>query len=938
MNTPIEYQNKKALGIITGTDEPKLRFAELFQGSDMFYLADPTDLTFKKNGGSRWGVKKEFRMALAVAIEGHLDGTLKKGVVLPPIRKSDNKCSWAAIDVDGNIYKDDNFKRQILNKIKKLDLPLVACFSKSRGLHLYIKFNDWTKAETVINILHTFLHKLNLPPETECFPKQSKVTDTGNGIMLPYMKGIGNDWIKTYNDKEFITGTKEEFKQYLYSKRINAEDIKIELPAAAKANGEIKDDGLSDGPSKFTILKKIKNGTIKAHKSKDGKAMGGKYHMWIQIVIAKCVKEGYGDNEILKLIKEVHKDGRGLGYTWPESYQKQINYTRGPTRFNKPNPGDTKILEGRSAIEGEELEKIFKDYCYVMANDMFNKLGTSEFYQSQQLNNFHKHLIKKGSLTDLLLKNANFTRAISFVTSAKYKPGLINITKPGMIPLINKGVVLNIYIPNYLTEKEGDVKFLIDFFIWLIGLEKWKIIEQWIAYHLQYPGEKIKWSVVLVSVIEGTGKGLLARIISRILGMDNVNENANYKHLTNTHNTLLVGTQVLVLNEVSLGDFKSKNEGTNTLKNFVADDYYSCNFKNKPMVKLANLTNILLFSNDITVLGVSNGARRYFFCNITRTEQEIIKKTDEGFFKKAWDFADSDEGASALIYYFNKVVKITKPEMFKARAPITEDLKELIEQSKHPLQKKLEYDLARPDDGNRKIFTGKFCGLITFDELNEALSTYDKDETKQFKWGTYGDDAIYKFLSANSSRWNNGDTTRQISIEGFKHRFHLLDDTRCPIPNKSYKDLTPKQIETIYLNYEKISSAIRNEEKEYNEAKDNLLPNISFLKTWIAEEIEQSLPHTKLANNLYGKFKGKTVEEVYEAIINGDWKIIEKTPLDYLNTIKKLEKIIDKGIRTPEQIVEDNKIKEQRKAEEKENESVFKQREVEEDYRGGKDH
>ena len=79
-------------------------FIELFEGSDMFYLADPTDLTFKKNGGTRWGTKKEFRIPLAKAIEGHLDGTLKKGVVLPPIRKSDNKCKWGAIDVDGNIY------------------------------------------------------------------------------------------------------------------------------------------------------------------------------------------------------------------------------------------------------------------------------------------------------------------------------------------------------------------------------------------------------------------------------------------------------------------------------------------------------------------------------------------------------------------------------------------------------------------------------------------------------------------------------------------------------------------------------------------------------------------------------------------------------------------------------------------------------------------
>ena len=879
---------------------PRCRFTESFEGSNMYYLADPTELTFKKNGGSRWGVKKEFRISLAVSIKGHLDGSSKKGVVLPPIRKSDNKCKWGAIDVDGNIYKDDNFKREILNKIKKLNLPLVACFSKSKGLHLYIKFKNWTDAQKVINILHTFLNKLGLPPKTECFPKQAIVDDTGNGIMLPYMEGVGNDWIKNYDEKKFNTGTREEFEEHFYNKRVNAEDIKIELPEEPKTNGEAKD--VPDGPSKFTILKKIKDKTIEPHPT-----MGGKYHSWIQVVIAKCVKEGYGDNEIKELIKEVHQDNRGLGYTWPESYQKQIDYTRRESRFNKSNPGDTKILEGIGSLDaGVKFEEILKSYCYVMSNDMFNKIGSSDFYQAMQLNNYHKHevVIKRGTLTNKLLTNKNFTKAETFITSAKFKPGLINITKPGMVPLINNGVVLNIYIPNYLAEQKGDVQFLIDFFIWLIGEKKWRIIEQWIAYNLQYPGEKIKWSVVLVSVIEGVGKGLLARIIARILGMDNVNENANYKHLTNTHNTLLIGTQVLVLNEVSLGDFKSKQEGTNTLKNFVADDIYSCNFKNKPMVKLPNLTNIMLFSNDEQVLGVKQGTRRYFFCNIGRTEKEIISKTDEGFYKKAWDFVDSEEGAAALIYYFNKKVKITKPEMFKARAPQTEDLKELIEKRKHPLQKKLEYDLARPDHENRKIFTGKFCGLITFDELNEALNTYDKDGTKKYDWGGFGDDAIYKFLSANAIKWNNGEATRQISINGVKHRFYNLDDSRCPVPGKSYKDLTPKQIETIYLNYVAVSKEIREEEEKYLEAKEKLPIKEQELK----KEIEILVNAKPSKWSTYPKLIGMNSDECFKGVLNYTIDIGNNNKLIYADTINKFRAVVARGIRTPEQILKDKKI------------------------------
>ena len=568
----------------------------------------------------------------------------------------------------------------------------------------------------------------------------------------------------------------------------------------------------------------------------------------------------------------------------------------------------SKIWEKINKREDKKLTKqtvkdIAKEYCYVMANDMYNKIGTGDFYNSSQLNNFHSHQVSDGTLTEKLLKDPMFSKAETFVTSAKFSPGLLEITKPGTIPLIDKGTVLNIYIPNYLSPKKGDVKFLIDLFIWLIGEDKWKIIEQWIAYNIQYPGDKMKWAVVLVSEIEGAGKGLLARIISRILGQANVNENANYKHLINTHNTLLIGTQVLVLNEVSLGDFKSKNEGTNSLKNFVADDVYSCNFKGKPMVKLPNFTNILLFSNDITVLGVNNGSRRYFFCKINRTEEELIKITDEGTFQRAWDFADSDEGASALINYFKHEVKIPDITIFKKRAPKTVDLIELIEQSKHPMQKILEHDLTRPDHYKRKIFAGSFTGIITFDALNEILRTTNKDDTEQFKWPSYGDDAIYKFLSTNSDRWNNGETTRQISIRGVKHRFHLLDDSRCPVPDKSYKDLTPKQIETIYLDYGMVSREIEQEEKKYIEAQKNLEPSIELfkmdLKTWV------ELANEGFKNSIFKKhYKGKTVDQVYEETMNGTLEV-EGNDKSKMERIKNYKKILERGIRKPEEIIID---------------------------------
>ena len=879
------------------------RFQEAFKGSDKFYLADPEKVTIKKNGGQRWGVQESSykfpNLTLEEAIQGHLDGTLRKGVVLPPIRKSDNKCIWGAIDIDGNIYKDDNFKKDLLDKVTELNLPLTACFSKSKGLHLYIRFKEWTDAKIVVDILHTFLKRLELPPNTECFPKQTKLgeKEIGNGIMLPFMYGVGNDWIYDYSPANFKTGTIEEFEEEFLSRSVSANEIIIDLPKPEKKEDDYETD---NGLSKWEILKGIKNNTIEEHPT-----MGGKYHSWIQVVIAKAVKGGWGDNEILKLIKEVHQDNRGIGYVWPESYQKQINYTRKENRLNKPNPGDTNFLEKQNLETASKLEEIKKSYCYVKANDMFYQFGTTEFYLAPQINNYHKHevFVEKGTLTNKLLGSRNFKRAETFITSARFKPGIIKIDKPGVVPMINRGVVLNIYIPNYLEPKKGDVKFVTDFFSWLIGEDKWRTIEQWIAFMLQQPGVKMKWAVVLVSEVEGVGKGLLARICSRVLGQENVNENANYKHLTNTHNTLLVGTQLLVLNEVSLGDFKSKAEGTNTLKNFVADDVYSCNFKNKPMIKLPNLTNFMLLSNDVRVLSVNDGARRYYFCNIKKTEEDIIQKSDSGEFQRLWDFADSDEGASALLNHFKNEVKIEDPSIFFKRAPQTDDLKELIEQSKHPVIKKLEYDLNKYSLGEYAIiFNGTFPGLATFEWLNDKLST--PDDVHKFDWGSYGDDAIYKFLSSNCTRWNNGENTRQIEIDGHRHRFYLLDDTRCPFPGKSYKDLTPKVIETIYKNFSEIRKEVSEEEDKYNNARVSLPRELEDLENeiqWAVDDLRRFPSSSRLK-----KFKGKSVDQIREELLNGTMKLDkekEKDTLKRLKDINEYKTIIARGVRTPEEIV-----------------------------------
>tara|TARA_R110002126_G_scaffold176593_1_gene325222 strand:+ start:104 stop:682 length:579 start_codon:yes stop_codon:yes gene_type:complete len=172
---------------------------------------------------------------------------------------------------------------------------------------------------------------------------------------------------------------------------------------------------------------------------------------------------------------------------------------------------------------------------------------------------------------------------------------------------------------------------------------------------------------------------------------------------------------------------------------------------------------------------------------------------------------------------------------------------------------------------------------------------------EKFDWGSYGDDALYKFLSSNCVQWNNGESTRQIEIDGVRHRFYLLDDNRCPIPDRSYKDLTPKQIEAIYNNYSKLKNEIKEEEPKYNDAKEHIEGYITNFKIRISKWIDGA---NSRRTNFNKKYSGKTVDKVWEEIQSGEIKIIEKQDSEELGEIISARKLIERGIRTPDQILD----------------------------------
>lgn len=119
----------------------------------------------------------------------HLRGEQGMGAV--PIL-DDDTCAWAALDIDNHDQEDDIPIGPVDAKIAELKLPLIACRSKSGGIHAYMFLAKSQPASKIRALMSKWAAELG-HAGCEIFPKQSKLAENkgkkqlGNWINLPYL-------------------------------------------------------------------------------------------------------------------------------------------------------------------------------------------------------------------------------------------------------------------------------------------------------------------------------------------------------------------------------------------------------------------------------------------------------------------------------------------------------------------------------------------------------------------------------------------------------------------------------------------------------------------------------------------------------------------------------------------------------------------------------
>ena len=162
--------------------EEQQKFSEIYRGLEAAYGTYRIDK--QQSNGKHVGKAQLIRESRTLDTWAkHLDGT-GDAIGIVPINE-DNNCVFGAIDVD--TYPLDLTK--LVERIRKLKLPLVVCRSKSGGAHCYLFTTEWIPAESMQNCLNSMASALGYNG-SEVFPKQIKLFldrgDVGNFINLPY--------------------------------------------------------------------------------------------------------------------------------------------------------------------------------------------------------------------------------------------------------------------------------------------------------------------------------------------------------------------------------------------------------------------------------------------------------------------------------------------------------------------------------------------------------------------------------------------------------------------------------------------------------------------------------------------------------------------------------------------------------------------------------
>lgn len=212
-----------------------------------------------------------------------------------------------------------------------------------------------------------------------------------------------------------------------------------------------------------------------------------------------------------------------------------------------------------------------------------------------------------------------------------------------------------------------------------------KIMLDWMAFQIQFPGRKVRW-LPIIQGVQGCGKGTIIDVLSAAMGPLNVNI-IPPGAMASDFNSWRAGSQLVVFEELR-SPGKNSAEIYNKIKDAITNNRVSVNekFKNPRVVK--NTTNFVGLTNYRNPMHIDLDDRRCFvvFSALQgKNQKEGLKQT---LFDPLHTSLIPDFPGAIRHYLMNhQISESFDPD---GDAPDTQHRRAIIEGSKNPLMLKIE--------------------------------------------------------------------------------------------------------------------------------------------------------------------------------------------------------------------------------------------------------
>lgn len=292
------------------------------------------------------------------------------------------------------------------------------------------------------------------------------------------------------------------------------------------------------------------------------------------------------------------------------------------------------------------LPKWCENWVFVQRNNTFHNLRTGITLTKNSFDGaFGKHLLTDKQRAQGEYSNGKASDAalnlfeIQQVYDVMYMPGMGECFTMGGLSYGN--LFSEYHVPKErppsTTSERRDIQTIKKHFEMLFPIaEERRVVLDYLAYCVQYPGQKITWALVIQGV-SGAGKTWLHGLMAEALGVRNVRSVRN-KELRENFTAWGEGKQMVFIEELRMNE-NDKFQVLENMLTYVGNKTVSIRTMNRTSYEIPNVTNYVMFTMYVDAIPLEDTDRRYYVIRTSlQTKFDISKfrAAHTGYFEKIY--------------------------------------------------------------------------------------------------------------------------------------------------------------------------------------------------------------------------------------------------------------------------------------------------------------